>query len=59
MRDHFPCTYELACKCLYAVKVLGWSQTKAAIVLGLNVGTVSHVVRRNRWQNARPLPFKH
>ena len=55
--DHFPCTFTKACHVLWAVRVLGWSQTKAAIVLGLNSGTVSHVVNGRRHPNARPLPF--
>lgn len=57
MRGRFPCTYELACNILYAVEVLGMSQTEAAIVLRLNVGSVNHVVHRRRFYNAHPKAF--
>lgn len=56
MNDHFPCTHTKACNVLWAVNVEGWTQTKAAIVFGLNVGTVSHVVNGNRHKDATPLP---
>ena len=57
MRGRFPLTYELACKALYAVEVLGMTQTEAAIVLRLNVGTVCHVVHGRRFPGAHPRPF--
>ena len=57
MRTHFPCTFEKACHCLYAYLVLQWSQTQIAIEVGLNVGTVNHVVHGRRFPSARPLPF--
>lgn len=57
MRGHFPVTFELACKILYAVEVLGMSQTEAAIVLRLNVGSVNHVVHRRRFHGAYPKAF--
>lgn len=58
-RDFFPCTFEKACNVLWAVQVLRWSQTKTAIKLELNSGTVCHVVHGRRFPNARPLPFQH
>jgi hypothetical protein len=54
-RGHFPCTFPKACWCLWAVIERGWSQTKAAIAFELNVGTVSHVVNRNRFPDAYPV----
>jgi hypothetical protein len=53
----FPCDYAKACYVKYAVFVLHWSQTKAAIVIGLNVGTVCHVVKGRRFPSSIPLPF--
>ena len=57
MRGHYPCSFTKACNVLYAVYVLGWSQTKAAIMLELNSGTVSKVVNGHRFPHATPLPF--
>jgi hypothetical protein len=54
--DYFPCTYEKACNVLWAVQIMGWSQTRAAIVFDLNCGTVSHIVNRHRFQTATPKP---
>lgn len=56
--DHFPCTYSKACNVLWAVIDQGWSQTKAAIAFGLNVGTVSHIVNGKRFQTATPIAPK-
>ena len=53
----FPCDYIKACHVKYAVFVLHWSMTKAAIVIGLNVGTVSHVINGHRFPTAVPIPF--
>lgn len=57
MRNRYPCTFDKACHVLWAVMVMGWTQTHAAIVIGLNVGTVSHIVRRERFANAVPRPL--
>jgi hypothetical protein len=54
--DYFPCTQATACHVLWAVDVKGWSQTKAAIVFNLNVGTVNHIVKRKRFESAVPIP---
>ena len=56
MREKFPCDFKKACEILYAVKVMGWSQTKAAIDLRVNVGTVSKVIRGKRHPDAKPIP---
>ena len=53
----FPCAFLKACHVLWAVHVKGWSQTQAAIEIGLNVGTVSHIVRRRRFPRAYPVPL--
>ena len=57
MHTSFPCTYDKACHVLYAYYVLAWSQTQIAIEVGLNVGTVCHVVHGRRFPGARPVPF--
>ncbi|SDM31439.1 hypothetical protein SAMN05216360_101525 [Methylobacterium phyllostachyos] len=57
MRGRFPCTFELACYVLYLVEILGLTQTEAAIIVGLNVGSVNHVVHRRRHPEAYPVPL--
>lgn len=57
MRKNFPCTFEKACYVRWAVHELGMSQTEAAIVLGLNVGTVCHIVHGRRFPTAFPTPW--
>jgi hypothetical protein len=57
MRGTYPCTFTKACHVLYAVFVLRWSQTKTAIELELNGGTVSKIVNGHRFPHATPLPF--
>ena len=54
-RGYYPCSFEKACHCLWAVLVKGWTLTKAAIAFELNVGTVSHVVHRDRFPDAFPV----
>jgi hypothetical protein len=53
----YPCTFEKACFALWAVNVMGWSQTRTAIVIGLNVGTVCHVIHGRRFPEAFPIPI--
>ena len=57
MKIQFPCTYEKACYVLWAVRVMGWSQTQASIVVELNSGTVCHVVKGRRFSGASPIPI--
>jgi hypothetical protein len=57
MRTRYPCSFLKACYALWAVTVMGWSQTKAAIVIGLNVGTVCHVIHGRRFPTAVPIPM--
>lgn len=56
-RTRFPCTYLKACYVLWAVRIKGWTQTQAAIVIGLNVGTVCHVIHGRRFEMAIPVPI--
>jgi hypothetical protein len=56
-RGSYPCNFQKACNVVWAVRVKGWSQTKAAIEVGLNVGTVSHVVNGRRHPMAYPIPL--
>ena len=56
-KRRYRCTHEKACHVLWAVLVMGWTQTQAAIVVGLNVGTVSRIVHRKRFPNAIPKPI--
>jgi hypothetical protein len=55
--ESYPCDFAKACHALWGVQVKGWTQTKTAIKVGLNVGTVSHVVRGNRFPTAFPIPL--
>jgi hypothetical protein len=55
IRKRFPCTFIKACHALWAVRVWGMTQTEAAILIGLNVGTVCHVVHRRRFPAAYPV----
>lgn len=57
MRGRFPCTFQKACNVLYAVDVLGLTQTEAAIIMHLNVGTVCHVVHKRRFPHAYPVRY--
>ena len=51
------CDLLKACHALYLVHVLGLTQTRTAVVLELNVGTVCHIVHKRRFPNAFPIPF--
>ena len=57
-RLSFPASHRKAGYVLYAVFVLGWTQTQAAISIGLNSGTVSHICRGKRFKGAVPIPFQ-
>lgn len=56
-RLRYHCDFQKACHVLWAVDVMRWSQTQAAIEIGLNVGTVCHVVHRRRFPTAYPVPI--
>jgi hypothetical protein len=57
MSNCYPCDFKKACHVHWAVLVMGWTQTKAAIEIGLNVGTVSHIVHGRRFFGAFPIPL--
>lgn len=57
LRKSFPCNFTKACHVLWAVHVQGLSQTAAAILLELNVGTVNHIIHGRRFQGAYPVPI--
>lgn len=56
-RNYHPCDFAKACHVLWAVHVMGWSQTTAAIAVGLNVGTVNHIIHGRRFMQAYPVPM--
>lgn len=56
-KGQYPCTFLKACHVLWAVLIEGWSQTRASIELGLNIGTVCHIVHRRRFPKAHPVPL--
>lgn len=57
LRKRHPLTYAKACHVRWAVDIMGWTQTQAAILIGLNSGTVCHVVWRRRFPHAVPVPI--
>ncbi|WP_167858548.1 hypothetical protein [Methylobacterium nonmethylotrophicum] len=57
MSAEFPCDQLTACHILHAVKVLGWSQSRASFYFCVNGGTVSKIVRGLLHHGASPLPF--
>ena len=54
-RRRYPLTLEKACNALYLVNVAHLSQTQTALLLGLNVGQVCHVINRRRFPQATPI----
>jgi len=56
-RKCYACNFTKACHVLWAVRVLGLSQTAAAILVELNVGTVNHIVHGRRFMSAYPVPM--
>lgn len=58
MRKHrFPATLPKARYVLWLVYNRGLTQTEAAILVELNVGTVCHIVHGRRFPHAHPLRF--
>lgn len=51
------CNFQKACYAHWAVRVMGWTMSYAAYVIGLNVGTVSHVIHGHRFPGAYPVPI--
>jgi len=56
-KRRYPCSFDKACRVLGAIHLHGFTQTQAAIVLSLNVGTVCHIVHGRRFPDAYPLPL--
>ncbi len=56
-KNRFPCSLQKACYIKWLVTVLGMSLTEAAIVVHVNVGTVSHVINGHRFPYASPEPM--
>lgn len=56
-RGRLSCDFNKACHVLWAVLVKGWTMSYAAVVIELNVGTVSHVCHRHRFPDAFPVPI--
>lgn len=50
-------THMHACNALWAVVVMGWTQTAAANVLGIYQGTVSRIVRGLKFPDAYSIPI--
>jgi hypothetical protein len=50
----YPCNFRKACHVLWLVRVEKTSQTHAALIVGLNVGTVCHVIHGRRFPEAYP-----
>lgn len=61
MRIYRPrnASYMKACYVLWLVNVEHVSQTEASIQVGLNSGTVNHIVRRQRFRHAYPIRPPH
>ena len=57
MRARFPADFRLACHVLWLIYVRRMTQTEAAILVRLNVGTVCHIVHGRRFPDAYPVPF--
>jgi hypothetical protein len=55
-RYRYPCTFRKACRVLWIVRIEGETLTHAALMVGLNVGTVSHIVHGRRFPDAVPIP---
>ena len=57
MRARFPADFRLACYVLWLIYVRRMTQTEAAILVRLNVGTVCHIVHGRRFPSAYRVPF--
>ncbi len=57
MKRRFRATYAKACHVLWLVYEKQVTQTEAAILVQLNVGTVCHIVHGRRFPEAYPVPF--
>lgn len=48
-------TFNDACKALWLVRNLGWTQTRTANFLGVNQGVICHVIHGRRHHGAFPV----
>ncbi len=56
-RPPLRCTHDQACCALWLVRFAGLTQSDAAVVLKLNVGTVCHIIHGRRFPDAYPMPY--
>jgi hypothetical protein len=56
-RRRFPANFQKACYVLWLVYDRRLTQTEAAMLVQLNVGTVCHIVHGRRFPEAYPMPF--
>ncbi len=54
-RIKLSCTFEKACHVKWFILIAGLSQSQTAVLSGLNVGTVCHVIHGRRHPFAFPL----
>ena len=55
VKTRHSCNFRKACHALWIVLVEGQTMTHAGIVLGLNVGTISHIIHGRRFPTAYPV----
>ena len=56
MSARFPATFQQACYVLWWVYIRRVTQTEAGLRVGLNHGTVCHIVHGRRFPGAHPVP---
>lgn len=56
MRAQATFTFDKACKALWLIEKMGWTQTQAANFFGVNQGVICHVVHGRRYPDAFPVP---
>lgn len=56
MRAPVNFTFEKACKALWLIEEMGWTQTQVATRFGVNQGVICHVVHGRRHPDAYPVP---
>jgi hypothetical protein len=50
-----PCTFLHACNCKHLMEQ-GYTLTDASVMLGVNIGSLSHVMRGRRHPGSFPIP---
>ena len=56
-RAKLRCTFLKACHAKWLVLVMGYTQTQASHIVGVNVGTVCHIIHGRRFHGAFPIPM--